>query len=66
MKRFIGFIFILSSLNVFSQNKMRPVDELINQKEPGWILVKEWIDSAKSKYFHVILQKQRKPYIKLR
>jgi hypothetical protein len=49
MKRFIGFIFILSSLNVFSQNKMRPVDELINQKEPGWILVKEWIDSAKNK-----------------
>ena len=49
MKHFISVIFILLSLNVFSQNKLRPVDELINIKEPGWVLVKEWIDSAKNK-----------------
>ena len=49
MKHFVSVIFILLSLNVFSQNKLRPVDELINIKEPGWILVKEWIDSAKNK-----------------
>lgn len=36
-------------LTAFSQNKMRPVEELINTKEPGWILVKEWIDSATNK-----------------
>lgn len=28
---------------------MRSVDELINKTEPGWILVKDWIDSAKNK-----------------
>lgn len=28
---------------------MRPVNELINTKEPGWDLVKQWIDSAKNK-----------------
>lgn len=33
----------------FSQNKMRPVEELINTKEPGWVLVQEWIDSATNK-----------------
>jgi hypothetical protein len=27
---------------------MRPVEELINTKEPGWNLVKAWIDSAKN------------------
>lgn len=49
MKHFIGLALILSFLNSFSQNKMRPINELINTKEPGWILVKEWIDSAKNK-----------------
>jgi len=28
---------------------MRSLDELINKNEPGWILVKQWIDSAKNK-----------------
>jgi hypothetical protein len=28
---------------------MRTVDELINNTDPGWILVAEWIDSAKNK-----------------
>jgi len=43
------FAFILNFLNATSQNKMRAVDELINNSEPGWLLVKEWIDSAKNK-----------------
>lgn len=29
--------------------KMRAVDELINKQEPGWDLVKQWIDTAKNK-----------------
>ena len=33
----------------FPQNKMRPVSELINKAEPGWPVVKQWIDSAKNK-----------------
>lgn len=32
-----------------SQDKMRPVEELINKTDPGWILVQQWIDSAKNK-----------------
>ncbi|OQP57294.1 hypothetical protein A3860_09880 [Niastella vici] len=28
---------------------MRSVDELINKSDPGWSLVKDWIDSAKNK-----------------
>lgn len=32
-----------------AQNKMKPIDELINKTEPGWPLVLEWISSAKNK-----------------
>jgi hypothetical protein len=28
---------------------MRTLEELINREDPGWTLVKEWIDSAKNK-----------------
>lgn len=40
---------MLFSLTATSQNKMRSVDELINKTEPGWVLVQQWIDSAKNK-----------------
>jgi hypothetical protein len=33
----------------FAQYKMRSIEELINKAEPGWVLVKQWIDSAKNK-----------------
>lgn len=33
----------------FSQHKMKSVEELINTTEPGWSVVKEWIDSATNK-----------------
>ena len=36
-------------LTTFSQYKMRSVDELINSTDPGWPIVKQWIDSAKNK-----------------
>ena len=38
---------IVSAAN--SQNKMRPVEELINRIEPGWTVVNDWIKSAKNK-----------------
>lgn len=36
-------------LSVFAQSPMRPVDELINRTDPGWPIVKQWIDAAKNK-----------------
>lgn len=44
-------IIILSffSLTTYGQTKMHSIEELINDKDPGWTLVKEWIDSAKNK-----------------
>jgi hypothetical protein len=48
-QNFLFFTFILFSLATLPQNKLRPVDQLINKAEPGWILVKQWIDSAKNK-----------------
>ncbi|WP_276965318.1 DUF2625 domain-containing protein [Chryseobacterium sp.] len=50
MTRYLTIIIIsLFSLTTYGQTKMRSIDELINDKDPGWILVKEWIDSAKNK-----------------
>ena len=40
---------MLTSVTIFAQYKMRPVDALINRTDPGWMVVKEWIDSAKNK-----------------
>ncbi len=46
---FIIIILSLFSLTLYGQQKMRSIDELINDKDPGWVLVKEWIDSSKNK-----------------
>ena len=43
------FIAIFICFTAFTQNRMRPVEELINTTEPGWLLVQQWIDSAKNK-----------------
>jgi hypothetical protein len=32
-----------------AQKNMRSIDQLINKEDPGWNLVKEWIDSASNK-----------------
>lgn len=40
---------IFCSFTATAQNKMRPVDELINKTEPGWTLVQKWIHAAKNK-----------------
>jgi len=50
MKRIYLLCFLsVLFLAAFSQNKMRPVEELINTKEPGWELVKGWINLATNK-----------------
>ncbi|MET0298774.1 MAG: DUF2625 domain-containing protein [Flavitalea sp.] len=36
------------SITLAAQNKMRPVEELINANDPGWLLVERWIRSAKN------------------
>src|SRR6478752_1252509 len=43
-----AFILTLLTLTILAQNKMRSVDELINKTEPGWGIVKQWIDTAKN------------------
>jgi hypothetical protein len=49
MRTFYLSLFIgILAINCIAQNKMRPVDVLINKKEHGWIIVKQWIDAAKN------------------
>lgn len=49
--RIVITVFIISFLTLtsFAQNKMRPLEQLINKTEPGWILVQEWISNAKNR-----------------
>ncbi|WP_207632800.1 DUF2625 domain-containing protein [Foetidibacter luteolus] len=50
MQKLLPFLILtLSTLTSLAQNKMRPVEELINNTEPGWVFVQRWIDSAKNK-----------------
>ena len=38
-----------SCLTALPQQQIRSLEELINQADPGWLLVKKWIDSARNK-----------------
>jgi hypothetical protein len=49
MNKLSFIILTLISLTAFSQTKLRPVEELIDEKDSGWPLVTEWIKSAKNK-----------------
>jgi hypothetical protein len=49
MKLFSTISLSLFTILSFSQAKMKTVNELINDKDPGWKLVKEWIGAAKNK-----------------
>ena len=50
MKRNVIFtLLIFFTLTTKAQNKMRPFEELINTTDPGWIVVKDWIKTAKNK-----------------
>ena len=44
-----SFILSFLTLTTFGQNKMRPLDQLINKTEPGWTLVQDWIGNARNK-----------------
>lgn len=49
IKHILIAIVALTTLTVKAQNKMQPVNELINTTNPGWPMVKDWIESAKNK-----------------
>ncbi|CAH0228708.1 hypothetical protein SRABI27_02417 [Pedobacter sp. Bi27] len=49
IKHLLIAIVALSNLAATAQTKMRPVNELINTTNPGWPVVKDWIESAKNK-----------------
>lgn len=46
---FLLLAFALFLMTSSAQNKIRSLEELINKSDPGWVLVKQWIDSAKNK-----------------
>ena len=47
--RLILYWLLFCTSTSIAQQKMRPVDELINTADPGWALVKQWISEAKNK-----------------
>ncbi|HOZ68687.1 MAG TPA: DUF2625 domain-containing protein [Chitinophagaceae bacterium] len=49
MKLITVFILTIVSKSIFAQYQMRSVDQLINRVDPGWPIVKQWIDSANNK-----------------
>ncbi len=50
MKKVLStFILCFTMLTAFAQTRMRPVEQLINTADPGWPVVRQWIDSAKNK-----------------
>lgn len=49
MKLFLLIILSLLTSILFSQTKIRPIEELINENDSGWQYVKEDINSAKNK-----------------
>jgi hypothetical protein len=50
MTRFFSItVLTLLAAIASAQNKMRPVNELINKSDPGWAFVEKWIKSAKNK-----------------
>ncbi|MDR6196682.1 DUF2625 domain-containing protein [Siphonobacter sp. SORGH_AS_0500] len=42
-------VLTLLTLMASAQNKMRPLEQLINETDSGWPLVQEWISKAKNK-----------------
>lgn len=48
-RNLIVILLISLSLNLISQNKMRPVEQLINKTDSGWPFVQEMKQSAKNK-----------------
>lgn len=46
---FFFFFILFFQSTLFGQNKIRPIEDLINNNETGWIVVKRWISNAKNK-----------------
>jgi len=42
-------LLLCTSSTLEAQNRMRPLNELINKTEPGWPIVQQWIKDAKNK-----------------
>lgn len=49
LKLLSTLLFLISTFSCFAQNKMRPIEDLINTTDPGWVFVQEWISAAKNK-----------------
>jgi hypothetical protein len=49
MRNLLLAITFLVSIKSTTAQTMRPVEDLINTKEPGWSLVQKWIAGAKNK-----------------
>lgn len=48
-KRFQLIALLFMTFAAIGQNKMKKVEELIDQKDPGWPVVEDWIKTAKNK-----------------
>lgn len=48
-KRFQLIALLFMTFAAIGQNKMKKVEELIDQKDPGWAVVEDWIKTAKNK-----------------
>ena len=59
MKKITFIILVIFSQSIFSQTKMRPIEELINETDSGWPFVTEWIKSAKNKIEILSVDKQK-------
>lgn len=46
---FLFLVLLFFSSKMLPQNKNRSLEDLVNKTDPGWTLVKQWIDSAKNK-----------------
>ncbi len=46
IKIYLTSISFLIALSTFGQQKLRPVEELINNEDPGWPFVLDWIKAA--------------------
>ncbi|WP_211345577.1 DUF2625 domain-containing protein [Paraflavitalea soli] len=47
--RFLFIALLIATLTGAAQNKMRPLEALIDKNDPGWPLIRSWIDTAKNK-----------------
>lgn len=48
-QHFLGFFLMLLTFTATAQNKMQPLEALIDNADLGWTLVKGWIANAKNK-----------------